>query len=550
MKKLLSTVAALSLLLSSSTILPEQATFVGMSAFADTVSAEEADETRKETIGDFVYEISDTEAKLCECNNKDIVDLVIPSEVNGLPVTEILWFTFSDMTSIRSVKIPDTIKHIDDFVFSGCTSLTDVKLPDNFESMQISAFTFMDTPWRNMQVNEDGYFILGSTLVDALDCTEENVVVPDGITRIAADCFSNTDDRTGTKIKSVSLPDSLKEIGTMAFCHLEELESIDIPDSVETIGTSAFSDCYKLSKANLPKSLKEISGGLFSNTAIEEIEIPESVKKIGGLAFCETRITKVVIPSTVEEVEDCVFNYCHHLEEIYYDAPELKYYISQGTPVNKVVLGENVRKVNRSVFWFCDQLSSITFLNPDCEIDDRMISCWIGPTGSSPESTTVTESKTESEAADDQTDEGLHKKDVKILTSFPAGFTGYLDDSNYKSRITICGFKGSTAELFADKNGYYFSEIDGNIVNETSINVEEMTVDNIGDANGDNEIGLADSLVILQNIANSIKYPLTEEALDKADVFNRGDGITANDALSIQKYDAKIISALPESYMK
>lgn len=549
MKKLLSTITALSLLVCSGTLILKQLPFCGIKAFADTVS-EEADHITREKIGDFVYELSGKEAKIVDCENKEIVDLEIPSEVNGLPVTEILWFSFRDMTSIRSVKIPDTIKHIDDFVFSGCTSLTDVKLPDNFESLDISAFTFMDTQWRNMQVNEDGYFILGSTLVDALDCTEENVVVPDGITRIAADCFSNTDDRTGTIIKSVSLPDSLKEIGSMAFCNLEELESIDIPDSVETIGSSAFSDCYKLSKANLPKSLKEISCNLFRNTAIEEIEIPESVKIIGGLAFCETRITKVVIPSTVEEVGDYVFNECHHLEEIFYDAPELKNYISQGTPVNKVVLGENVRKVNRSVFWFCDQLSSITFLNPDCEIDDRMISCWIGPTGSSPETTTVVESITEPEAADDQTDEGLHKKDVKILTSFPAGFTGYLDDSNYKSRVTIRGFKGSTAEQFADKNGYYFSEIDENIVNETSIKVDGMTVDNIGDANGDNEIGLADSLIILQNIANSSKYALTDDALDRADVFNRGDGVTPNDALSIQKFDAKIISSLPESYME
>lgn len=138
---------------------------------------------------------------------------------------------------------------------------------------------------------------------------------------------------------------------------------------------------------------------------------------------------------------------------------------------------------------------------------------------------------------------------MKILTSFPAGFTGYLDDSNYKSRITICGFKGSTAELFADKNGYSFSVIDKEIIG-TGKTAADTPCENIGDANGDNEIGLADSLVILQNIANSNKYPMTEEALDKADVFNRGDGITANDALSIQKYDAKIISSLPESYMQ
>ncbi|SFW98852.1 right-handed parallel beta-helix repeat-containing protein [Ruminococcus sp. XPD3002] len=71
-----------------------------------------------------------------------------------------------------------------------------------------------------------------------------------------------------------------------------------------------------------------------------------------------------------------------------------------------------------------------------------------------------------------------------------------------------------------------------------------------GDANGDGAASLSDALAILQYIANSKKYPLTAEALDRADVFNRGDGLTAMDALSIQKFDAKILPSLPESYQQ
>jgi hypothetical protein len=40
---------------------------------------------------------------------------------------------------------------------------------------------------------------------------------------------------------------------------------------------------------------------------------------------------------------------------------------------------------------------------------------------------------------------------------------------------------------------------------------------------------------------------MSEEAADNADVYERGDGISPMDALSIQKYDAKLISKLPES---
>mgnify|MGYP006920691505 CR=1 FL=1 len=70
-----------------------------------------------------------------------------------------------------------------------------------------------------------------------------------------------------------------------------------------------------------------------------------------------------------------------------------------------------------------------------------------------------------------------------------------------------------------------------------------------GDVTLDGSVGLSDALAILQYVANSTKYPLPEEATISGDVFNHGDGLTAMDALSIQKYDAKLITELPESYM-
>ena len=65
-----------------------------------------------------------------------------------------------------------------------------------------------------------------------------------------------------------------------------------------------------------------------------------------------------------------------------------------------------------------------------------------------------------------------------------------------------------------------------------------------GDATLDGDVSLADALLILQHVANASKYPLSEKAADNADVYSRGDGITAMDALSIQKYDAKVIKRL------
>ena len=69
-----------------------------------------------------------------------------------------------------------------------------------------------------------------------------------------------------------------------------------------------------------------------------------------------------------------------------------------------------------------------------------------------------------------------------------------------------------------------------------------------GDVNLDGKVTLADSLAILQFIANEEKYALNDQQKDNADVFNRGDGITAMDSMSIQKYDTGLITKLPESW--
>lgn len=69
-----------------------------------------------------------------------------------------------------------------------------------------------------------------------------------------------------------------------------------------------------------------------------------------------------------------------------------------------------------------------------------------------------------------------------------------------------------------------------------------------GDANLDGKVTLGDALAVLQYVANEDKYPLSPEAVDNADVFDRGDGITAKDALTIQEYDVGAVKELPVSW--
>lgn len=70
-----------------------------------------------------------------------------------------------------------------------------------------------------------------------------------------------------------------------------------------------------------------------------------------------------------------------------------------------------------------------------------------------------------------------------------------------------------------------------------------------GDANEDGDVSIADAILILQNVSNPDVYVLTEQGMLNADVYLNGDGVNAQDALSIQKKKANQISELPESYI-
>ena len=60
------------------------------------------------------------------------------------------------------------------------------------------------------------------------------------------------------------------------------------------------------------------------------------------------------------------------------------------------------------------------------------------------------------------------------------------------------------------------------------------------------EVTISDAVRILQYLSNSDKYGLSEQAAENADVSGNSDGITANDAAAIQRYDAGLVQSLPE----
>ena len=59
-----------------------------------------------------------------------------------------------------------------------------------------------------------------------------------------------------TSLKNITLPESVTEIGNMAFVICSSLTNITIPESVTEIGIGAFEWCTSLKKISLPKKVK------------------------------------------------------------------------------------------------------------------------------------------------------------------------------------------------------------------------------------------------------------------------------------------------------
>jgi len=100
---------------------------------------------------------------------------------------------------------------------------------------------------------------------------------------------------TGTRLTTVTIPNSVTSIGSEAFRDCSRLTTVTIPNSVISIGNYAFWGC----------------GGLTSVT------IPNSVTSIGYLAFegC-SGLTSVTIGNGITSIGDCAFYNCRALSSI------------------------------------------------------------------------------------------------------------------------------------------------------------------------------------------------------------------------------------------
>ena len=335
-------------------------------------------------------------------------ELIIPDGV-----TSIGNYAFYGYDRLTSVTIGNGVTSIGDDAFDGCYKLIEVC---NKSSLGITAgstangyvgryakrvYTEEGGSW--LSETEDGFrfFYDGETgyLVAYLG-DETKLTLPDSFTaydgtvvaeyQINDYAFHNCDSLT-----SVTIPDSVTDIGSYAFTYCTSLTSVTIPDSVTSIGWYAFSGCTSLTSVTIPDSVTSIVISAFENcTSLTSITIPASVTSIGAYAFrgC-TSLTSVTIPDSVTSIDSDAFSGCYDLqyneygdalylgndENSYvvlikakdksitsvdiYDSTKVIYQsaFEDCTSLTSVTIPDSVTYIGSSAFYNCDSLTSVTF---------------------------------------------------------------------------------------------------------------------------------------------------------------------------------------------
>ncbi|MDO4763948.1 MAG: leucine-rich repeat domain-containing protein, partial [Flavobacteriaceae bacterium] len=132
------------------------------------------------------------------------------------------------------------------------------------------------------------------------DTTDDMTADPElaKVKKIGDNAFAKVEGLT-----SITLPEGLTEIGTMAFANTK-LTSIQFPSKLTTIGVSAFLTSG-LTAVTIPDSVTEIKQSAFNGNSISTVEIGTGIQKIGHSAFIGNPLRNVTVnaltPPALEE---------------------------------------------------------------------------------------------------------------------------------------------------------------------------------------------------------------------------------------------------------
>lgn len=447
-------------------MLPESLIEIGDSAFASTAYYDNKSNWDNGVLYIGKYLIA-AEESITECTIRE--DTLM-----------ICYQAFCNCSNLKSITIPDSVKKIDSRAFSGCNSLESIVIPGSVKEICSAAFGDFLESLTSVTISE-GVEIIGDSAFFGAPVTE--IVIPSTVTSIGDQAFNCCTELTDITILSEnienigwwafrecgyyndksnwedgvlyigkylveaddSVVDCIVKDGTIliADCAFEEgynLKSIELADSVTTIGHTAFYLTRKLEKVVLSKSLKKIDGQAFlscNSLTFDGIVLPDGIEVIPANLYSYYKgggyIFDAVLPESIKEIGDNAFYECILLDSI--------------------SLSENVEFIGENAFTDCVFLDDITLYNKGIVLEEKAV----GYT-----SWGIVGDKAEFEAlykeALDLMSAGETEKAEEVAAQATSMIVSY-DTPQPDPNFTIYGYKGSTAETYANENNLKFIAI-------------------------------------------------------------------------------------------
>ena len=380
-------------------VIPANATTIGNSAFEQCASLISIDiPANVETIGTAAFK---------GCSSLTTVTFEKESQlktISGGYSNPNYYGVFSDCTALTSIKIPASVKTIEEAAFKGCsslatvtfekgsqlktiggdsyssgafsdcTALTSIEIPASVETIEAAAFKGCS---KLATVTFEKASQLKTISTAFSSCPIISIEIPASVETIEASAFRGCSKlatvtfEKGSQLKTIRSADSYYPhtyYGAFSFC---PITSIEIPASVETIEAAAFKGCSSLATVTFEKGsqLKTISGdystgstsnysGVFSDcTALKSIEIPASVETIEAAAFkgCSSLTTVTFEKESQLKIIGGGYGYSYSGTFYYYGA------FSDCTALKSIEIPASVETIEVVAFKGCSSLITVTF---------------------------------------------------------------------------------------------------------------------------------------------------------------------------------------------
>ena len=198
------------------------------------------------------------------------------------------------------------------------------------------------------------------------------------------------------KIKSVTIPSTVKEIEEGSFNYCTGLEKVVIPPSVKIIADAAFENCSSLKSIYIPASVKRIGDRAFTSVCLESVTvqegnkfydsrnncnaiietgsntllygssstvIPPTVTAIGQEAFANnTNLKTIDFPESVTTIGMNAFKGCSALKSIVIPGTvqRLEYGCFENTGIKSLTINGNIETMSYA-FVGCDSLETMVY---------------------------------------------------------------------------------------------------------------------------------------------------------------------------------------------